>query len=196
VTVRVRFADLRSVTRSVTLSAPISATTTLAEIAEDLVRGVLADHPDEKTISLLGVAVSNLEAHAVVQLELPLGLADEARRPGTQKGVARHVADRAVDTIRDRFGWEAVGYVPSPWGFPVRFPTRSASSPKRTCDHHGETSAPASALSLVAFAPQCDAPRAGRRSQQADRGAVGSTARNGVLVPLDPNISGGDASRL
>ena len=58
ITVRVRFADLRSVTRSLTLSAPISATRALAEIAEDLVRGVLADHRDEKTISLLAIAVS------------------------------------------------------------------------------------------------------------------------------------------
>ena len=45
VTVRVRFADMRAVTRSVTLDAPISATTMLAEIAEDLVRVALADHP-------------------------------------------------------------------------------------------------------------------------------------------------------
>ena len=111
-TVRVRFADLRSVTRSVTLPAPICMTTTLAEIAEDLVRGVLAHHPHERTISLLAISVSNLEAHAIVQLELPLSLADEARRPGSRKGVARFQADRAVDKIRDRFGWEAVGYGP------------------------------------------------------------------------------------
>ena len=45
-----------------------------------------------------------------LQLELPLGLADEKRRPGTKRGMARFVADRAVDKIRDRFGWEAVGY--------------------------------------------------------------------------------------
>jgi DNA polymerase-4 len=38
VTVRVRFADLQSVTRSVTLDAPISATATLAEIAEELLQ--------------------------------------------------------------------------------------------------------------------------------------------------------------
>jgi DNA polymerase IV len=110
VTVRVRFADLRSVTRSLTLPAPISATAILAEIAEDLVRGVLAKHPDEKTISLLAILVSNLEKQSVVQLELPLGLADEDRRPGAKKGAARWLADRAVDMIRDRFGWEAVGY--------------------------------------------------------------------------------------
>jgi DNA polymerase-4 len=54
ITVRVRF-DLRSVTRPV--AAPISATRALAEIAEDLVPSVLADHP----------------AHAIVQLGLPPG---------------------------------------------------------------------------------------------------------------------------
>ena len=110
ITVRVRFADLRSVTRSVTLDAPISATAMLAEIAEELVRTVLAEHPDEQTISLLAISVSHLEERWQMQLELPLGLEDEKRRPGTQKGMARWVADRAVDVIRDRFGWEAVGY--------------------------------------------------------------------------------------
>jgi DNA polymerase-4 len=110
ITVRVRFADLRSVTRSITLSAPVSATRALAEIAEDLVRGVLADHSGERTISLLAIAVSHLEAPAIMQLELPLGLADEGRRPGTKKGLARSRADSAVDAIRKRFGEQAVDY--------------------------------------------------------------------------------------
>jgi DNA polymerase-4 len=110
ITVRVRFADLRSVTRSLTLSAPISSTRALVEIAEDLVRGVLADHHAERTISLLAISVSNLEAHAIVQLELPLGLADEGRRPGTKKGLARSRADLALDAIRKRFGGRAVEY--------------------------------------------------------------------------------------
>ncbi len=110
VTVRVRFADLHSVTHSITLDAPISATAMLAEVAEELVRTVLARHPDEKTISLLAISVSHLEERSKLQLELPLGLEDENRRPGTKTGMARWVADRAVDTIRARFGWEAVGY--------------------------------------------------------------------------------------
>src|SRR6266571_2805831 len=110
VTVRVRFANLSAATRSVTLDSPISATVILAEIAEELVRAVLADHPDEKTISLLAISVSHLGEHSNLQLELPLGLKDEARRPGTKKGMARWVADRAVDRIRDRFGWNAIGY--------------------------------------------------------------------------------------
>jgi DNA polymerase-4 len=106
----VRFADLRSVMRSVTLDAPVCATAILAETAEALVRKVLADHPDEKCISLLAISVSSLEEHSHLQLELPLGLADEKRRPGSKSGMARWTADRAVDMIRDRFGWEAVGY--------------------------------------------------------------------------------------
>jgi DNA polymerase-4 len=110
VTVRVRFADLRSVTRSVTLDAPICATAILADIAEQLVRKVLADYPDENTISLLAISVSHLETCWDMQLELPLGLDDEKRRPGSRQGMARWSAERAMDMIRDRFGGEAVGY--------------------------------------------------------------------------------------
>jgi DNA polymerase-4 len=110
VTVRIRFADLRSVTRSITLNAPISATTILAEIAEKLVRGALAHHSRERTISLLAISVSHLMKQMELQLELPLGLGDDGRRPGSKIGMARSAADRAVDKIRERFGWEAVGY--------------------------------------------------------------------------------------
>ena len=110
VTVRVRFADLSSVTRSVTLDAPIAATVILAELALELVRAVLRDHPSEKTISLLAISVSHLEENWDLEVELPLGLADEARRPGSRLGMARSAADCAVDKIRDRFGWDAIGY--------------------------------------------------------------------------------------
>ncbi|MER9423160.1 DNA polymerase IV [Mesorhizobium sp. M0317] len=110
VTVRVRFADLHAVTRSLTLDQPISATAMLAEIAGELVRGVLAANPREKTISLLAISVSQLEESAELQLELPLGLADEKQRPGSRQGLARFGADRAIDKIRQRFGREAVGY--------------------------------------------------------------------------------------
>jgi DNA polymerase-4 len=110
VTARVRFADFRAVTRSITLDAPISATAMLAEIAEELVRLALADHPQEKIISLLAISVSHLGKQLEMQLDLPLGLTDEHRRPGAKRGIARWTADKAVDKIRERFGWQAVGY--------------------------------------------------------------------------------------
>jgi DNA polymerase-4 len=116
VTVRVRFADLRSVTRALTLPAPISATSALLEVAVDLVRGVLADHPAERTISLLSICGSNLGEDPFPQLELPFRLPDDGRRPGTPKGMARLRADRAVDAIRDRFGGDAVTYASAATG--------------------------------------------------------------------------------
>ncbi|QOZ25170.1 DNA polymerase IV [Bradyrhizobium sp. CCBAU 51753] len=110
VTVRVRFADMRAVTRSITLDAPVDATLILAQRAEKLVRAILADHPGETVISLLAISVSHLEEHWDLALDLPLGLADEALRPGSRLGSARWAADCAVDKIRDRFGWDAIGY--------------------------------------------------------------------------------------
>ena len=110
VTVRVRFADLRSITRSMTLGAPIAATASLTEVAAELVRGALSDHPREEHISLVAISVSNLERHPKLQFGFSLGLAGEARHPGTRRGRARDAADRALDAIRDRFGWEAIGY--------------------------------------------------------------------------------------
>ena len=59
VTVRVRFADLRSVTRSVTLDAPIAATLTLAKVAEELVRqsaGASSERENHFAAGDLGVA--------------------------------------------------------------------------------------------------------------------------------------------
>ena len=137
VTVRVRFADLRSVTRSVTLDAPISATAILAEIAEELVRGVLADHPDEKTISLLAISVSHLEEHAGAA-------AGAAARPCRRGAPPRHQAGHGALRRRPRRRRD-----PRPLRLgggrlrlggardaPARFPTRSASSPRRSCEHH------------------------------------------------------------
>jgi DNA polymerase IV len=102
------------------MMSPIAAMREHCPWNSELVRTALADHPEEKTISLLAISVSHLEKHWKVQLELPLGLEDEKRRPGTKRGMARWTADRAVDMIRDRFGWDAVGY-----GSVVLGPSRS-----------------------------------------------------------------------
>src|SRR5271156_6189180 len=57
---RAKYLTCPAVTRSVTLDAPISATAILAEIAEELVRTALADHPEEQNISLLAISASQL----------------------------------------------------------------------------------------------------------------------------------------
>ena len=101
---------MRAVTRSLTLDAPISATAMVAEIAEELVRTALADHPLERTITLLAISVSHIRPQETLQLELALGLADEKRQPGARQGIARWSADRAMDAIRERFERDAVGY--------------------------------------------------------------------------------------
>lgn len=110
ITVRVRFRDMSAVTRSLSIDAPLAATMSLAEIAEGLVQVVRADHPDQQTITLLAISVAHLVRDPLLQLELPLGLGDEARRTGSRQGRARLTADGAVDRIRTRFGHEAIGY--------------------------------------------------------------------------------------
>jgi DNA polymerase IV len=110
VTVRVRFAGMRAVTRSLTLPAAISATLTLTEIAVGLARSALADHPGEREVTLVAISVSNLVDEAALQLELPMGIEGEALRPGTPSGSTRWVLDRTVDQVRSKFGGHAVGY--------------------------------------------------------------------------------------
>jgi DNA polymerase-4 len=94
----------------VTLPWAISATLTLTDIAVELARGALADHPGERELTLLAVSVSHLVAEPVLQLELPLDAGDGAARPGSPAGAARWAVDRATDRVRDRFGRDAVGY--------------------------------------------------------------------------------------
>ena len=110
VTVRVRFTDLRSVTRSVTVATAVSSTLTLSKLAVRLVSEALADHPSERQITLLGVSLSNLIEELPLQLELPLVLADDRLRPGSLVGSGRWGIDRSVDAIREKFGRQAIGY--------------------------------------------------------------------------------------
>jgi DNA polymerase-4 len=108
VTVRVRFAGMRSVTRSRT-GEPVSTTLTLVETAEGLVHAALADNTKDRQISLLAISVSKLVDQPVLQLELPL-IPDDPKRPGSPIGAARWAVDNSMDAVRRRFGRSAVGY--------------------------------------------------------------------------------------
>jgi DNA polymerase-4 len=112
VTVRVRFPGMQSVTRSLTLPAPLAATLTLTEIAEELAWQAIRDQQDTGVeITLLSVSVSNLVGEHDVQLELPLK-PDDPRRAGSGRGAARWAVDASMDAVRRRFGRDAVGYLP------------------------------------------------------------------------------------
>ena len=141
VTVRVRFGTFRSVTRSATMPVPVSSTLTLTEVAVALATTALRDHADQHEISLLAVSVSNLTAEPALQLELPLSPALDAEptRPGSPRGAARWSVDRSVDSVRDKFGRDAVGYATVMFSEASRVPDefrelaeREVHSPSRT----------------------------------------------------------------
>lgn len=110
VTVRVRFPGMRSVTRSLTLPFGVSSTLGLSDVGFDLVSAALAEHSGEREITLLAISASNLVDETALQLELPIAGDQSRLRPGSRTGVARWCVDRAVDSVRQRFGREAVGY--------------------------------------------------------------------------------------
>ncbi len=112
VTVQVRFAGMRSVTRSLTLGQPVATTLTLTEVAERLVWSAIGDAPPSSEITLLAVQVSNLTDQRVIQPELELPPPDPWR-PGSATGTARRAVDGSMDRVRSRFGVDAVGYAPA-----------------------------------------------------------------------------------
>jgi DNA polymerase IV len=111
VTVRVRLADLRAVTRALTLPAPVSATLTLTEVAEQMAWQAIRDERANQ-VDLLGISVSKLAPYEEIQLELPLPPPDP-RRPGSTVSAARAAVDEVIDVAREWFGRSVVGYLPA-----------------------------------------------------------------------------------
>jgi len=93
VTLKVGFASFRTVTRSRTLDEPTDSAARLAAVAKDLFERMRLVRP---RIRLLGVAASALSADRSEQLQL-----------GERPDRWRH-ADRAMDTLRRRFGDDTV----------------------------------------------------------------------------------------
>lgn len=95
VTLKVRFPDRRTITRSTTREAPIDSGVELVSEGRRLL-----DQVDvAEGVRLLGLSVSNLEHDAARQLSFD----------DVAQGSSREDADVAVDAIRSRFGWSAIG---------------------------------------------------------------------------------------
>ncbi len=110
VTVRVRFGDMSSVTRSASLRAPVATTPALVAIATHLADAGAAEAGD-RDINLIGISTSNLVTSPHLQLELPFGelLGGDITHTGSEHERERHELDEAVDSLRERFGKKSVG---------------------------------------------------------------------------------------
>ncbi|MBB5786845.1 DNA polymerase IV [Jiangella mangrovi] len=95
VVLRLRFDDYTRATRSHTLAEPTSHTGQLLTVARSLVATV-APTIEQRGLTLVGVALSNLEDDDPLQLPLPID-----RHGGS-------ALDATVDDVRDRFGTRAV----------------------------------------------------------------------------------------
>jgi DNA polymerase-4 len=95
VTLRLRFGDFTRATRSRSLLKATMQTGTVLQTARALLaeaRPLIA----ERGLTLVGIAVSNLDSDGYVQLELPFDGPDESP------------LDSALDAVRDRFGGKSV----------------------------------------------------------------------------------------
>nr|BFE68967.1 hypothetical protein GCM10020092_022680 [Actinoplanes digitatis] len=95
ITLRLRFGDFTRATRSRSLLKATMQTRAILETARQLLREA---RPliDERGLTLVGVAVGNLDRDGAVQLELPFDLPVEDS------------LDTALDAVRDRFGSTSV----------------------------------------------------------------------------------------
>ena len=97
VTIKVRFHDFHTITRSITMPGPIDTGIDVARAA----KGLLAQVDPSSGVRLLGVGVTNFASEAAVQLTLDDGT-------GRPAGADWDAATGAIDAIRDRFGADAI----------------------------------------------------------------------------------------
>ncbi len=114
ITIKIKFADFRTISRSLSLSEPSNATETIFVAASSL----LAAESLPKSVRLLGLSVSGFGGR-ISQLPLDLHSASSLPKPQRQnnlpqKSFSPHISqgdeirrerlDRAIDQLRNRFG--------------------------------------------------------------------------------------------
>jgi DNA polymerase IV len=128
ITVRVRFADMRAVSRSLVLAAPLAETTSVYRAAAGLCDALIGERSEGRRVNLVGISLDLLEDAPHLQLELPLeDDGDPTLRAGSVAHRRLRDLDAAVDTARRRFGPAAVRRAALVAGEPEeRSPTRAA----------------------------------------------------------------------
>ena len=101
ISLKVRFAGFQTVTRSVTLPAPVDTAHALRTALDPL----LAALDPTPGVRLLGVSTSNFGTPAE---QLALGIDDPGAR-SVEESAEWQAAEHAVDEIRERFGRTAIG---------------------------------------------------------------------------------------
>ena len=104
ITIRVRFGDLSSVTRSATMPTPTSSTHAIVDVGIRLLEKVLDEYPRHE-ISLLGVSTAGLGVGEPLQLALGV---DDATTGGTPKELEYGALDESVDELRRRYGKDVI----------------------------------------------------------------------------------------
>jgi DNA polymerase-4 len=100
ITIRVRFGDLSSVTRSATMPTPTASTQAIADVGIRLLAKVLDEYPRHE-ISLIGVSTAGLGVGEPLQLALGV---DDATTGGTPKELEYGALDESVDLLRRKYG--------------------------------------------------------------------------------------------
>ena len=98
ITLKLRYGDFKTITRSVTLPDPTDGTRDLVAAAREL----LAQIDAAPGVRLLGVGASRLEETSARQLTFGLDVGEDDPH-------AHEAAERVSDRIRDRFGASAIG---------------------------------------------------------------------------------------
>lgn len=96
VAIKVRFGDFTTITRSTTVTVPLDSGTEIVRLS----KGLLAQVDPTSGVRLLGVGVQQLTEDTNRQLTLGLDIESPERRTD---------ADAAIDSIRARFGADAIG---------------------------------------------------------------------------------------
>ena len=106
VTIRIRFGDLSSVTRSATIATPTAATQPMVDIATKLAKKVLDEYPKYE-ISLVGVSASGIGIDEPHQLAFGV---DGSTSGGTPKELEFEALDDSVDELRRKYGRSVVSH--------------------------------------------------------------------------------------